>query len=102
MSSPRVCPRCGTETRVLETRDSGNRTKRIRMCTAQACRFRFGTVEIIRSRGATPDAILIPRLLVRRVRKHVVSLLEVLDEILGSTLEEDERQRGIDGPGGGT
>jgi len=45
-----VCPRCGFDTKVFDSRPvkNGKRTRRRRICLSSSCRYRFTTVEEIR------------------------------------------------------
>lgn len=55
-----VCPRCGSETNVTETRTVGVcRVRRRRVCKSPDCPERFTTVEFIwrGGRGPTPEML---------------------------------------------
>ena len=42
----RVCPLCGSKSRVLETRDAGETTRRRRQCSDEDCEHKFTTHEV--------------------------------------------------------
>ena len=44
MKSPKYCPKCGKETRVIDSRDAETGVRRRRVC--DDCGYRFTTLEI--------------------------------------------------------
>lgn len=93
-----VCPTCGSETRVIETRDTaGNYQRRRRACVEIACGHRMSTVEIIvdDTKIAAGDPVLIERKALERIMLLIaepiiakVGISRVLKVLEASRVEE--------------
>lgn len=82
-----TCPRCGSETNVLETRAVGtSRTRRRRACSARTCPERFTTVEFIwrGGRGPTPEMLPVSS------KKLKTALSELLAALSGDQFAKEE------------
>lgn len=81
-TSPNWCPKCGGRTHVTETRESSDKLLRARRCIRKDCAHRFGTMEIPRGRGASPNVTAVDKLKVRHARTKLLALLADIDGML--------------------
>ena len=82
-----VCPRCGGDTQVTETRSVGNYKRRRRVCNDVACGGKVTTVEIAvppGQRNAT-ELSIVPTKGLLAMRDAVARMLAVGDEEDGET-----------------
>jgi hypothetical protein len=80
------CPKCQSESRVIETRTvPPDMSRRRRACTSNPCGFRFTTLEVItESNTKHTDAIVL--VIPRFVAENAKTLLDQIDrQLVGST-----------------
>lgn len=78
-----ACPTCGADTTVIETRDTGQYTRRRRACT-KACTIRLTTVEmVIAATDKTAGGLLRPMLDMTLIRRRD---LEKIFQLAGDAL----------------
>ena len=94
--SPDQCPKCGADTRVLETRASKNHLRRARRCQSLTCGHRYGTREIV-VLGRNGPSVMVDAEHLRKLRGRIeatfdslLDLLHDIDELVASETVEDE------------
>jgi transcriptional regulator NrdR family protein len=74
------CPKCNADTCVIDTRHTRGATIRRRQCVDRGCLRRLTTEE--RSIDAAPrDMVLVPRAVIRRLRKILKDIYSPSDDI---------------------
>jgi hypothetical protein len=82
-----VCPKCGADTRVSETRAAPSGVRRRRACLSTACDGRVTTLEVPLYVGdrLTGGVVMVPR---EQLRRMAALLAGILQEQVGTDTED--------------
>lgn len=81
MTSPDVCPACGADSSVTETRPAPGAVRRRRLCMSIACSKRWTTYELCSVQQATPGHLFVA---INRAQLGAIrQALSVLDRLIG-------------------
>lgn len=74
-----LCPACGGDTGVQQSRPEPGRVRRQRRCLDRECSGRVWTVELVEA-APPPDMVLVKRSVLRRLRSLVEAICASKDE----------------------
>lgn len=73
-----ACPRCGSKTRVLETRGTATSVRRRRGCSAKSCTGKATTIEVVVREGRpsllAKGVVVVPSRQIAKLRVVVASI----------------------------
>lgn len=69
------CPKCATDTQVLETRKTQDHVRRRRICKSTSCGLKITTMETIIGRGSIPGLVVVKRRELESIQRLVAALM---------------------------